>query len=359
MLLSDLPPEVINQILCGLETGDLYKAALVNHDLHVPTARVLYRDIGEATPRASIRCLHTLLFHPHLAILVRSLTIDWGSFDRAVCVTANAYRLLRAALACLTRLTRLTLELPLSQEPTWILHAAQFELRAFESTFSPSHTLADFLISQPHITELGIRMRGARFCLPKSALPRLNHLRAAHATPGLLADLIEGRPVTAVSLPLYPGAASSAALDAIARSAAQVKKLTALAFDARLPQDVMGEIAARVPHLSALHLIAFLGQYDTDALLDAAQTLRQLPNLEFVTCMVAASTATTEKDERRIAAAWRESCPRLRAVILPRGKMLLYQQDKECWSTLDDSEDGSENDISDIPPRHVAAATQT
>ncbi|KAL1713875.1 hypothetical protein EV715DRAFT_257982, partial [Schizophyllum commune] len=321
MLFSDLPAEIVDQILCALRTVDLYHVALVNHDLGAPATRVLYHDIEEPTPRASIRCLHTLAACPHLAILVRSLSIDWASFDRAACVTANAYRLLRRALNRTSRLVRLALELPTAQEPIWVLFEARFQLRAFESTFSPGHGLAAFLTSQPFITELGIRTRGSSLPLPTFALPRLSQLRAAHAAPGLLADIIAGRPVAAVSLPLYAGAASSAALDAISRSTAHIKKFTALAFDARPPQDVLEEIAARVPHLIALHLIAFLGQYDSKSLLDSSRILRRLPQLEFITCMAASSMATTEDDEMRIAAAWRESCPKLRAVILPRGRV--------------------------------------
>lgn len=263
MLFSDLPAEIVDQILCALRTVDLYHVALVNHDLGAPATRVLYHDIEEPTPRASIRCLHTLAACPHLALLVRSLSIDWASFDRAACVTANAYRLLRRALNRTSRLVRLALELPTAQEPIWVLFEARFQLRAFESTFSPGHGLAAFLTSQPFITELGIRARGSSLPLPTFALPRLSQLRAAHAAPGLLADIIAGRPVAAVSLPLYAGSASSAALDAISRSTAHIKKFTALAFDARPPQDVLEEIAARVPHLIALHLIAFLGQYDS------------------------------------------------------------------------------------------------
>ncbi|KAL1742955.1 hypothetical protein HDZ31DRAFT_42045 [Schizophyllum fasciatum] len=352
----DLPSEIVDQILYALPTNDLFHVALVNSQLGAPASRVLYRDIDEPTPRASIRCLHTLASSSHLALLVRSLCIDWASFDRAACVTANAYRLLRRALSRTTRLVRLALELPPAQDPVWVLFEATFQLRAFESTFAPGHALAAFLTSQPYITELGIRTRGASLPLPAFALPRLTHLRAAHAAPGLLADVIAGRPVSAVSLPLYAGQAASAALEAISLSAARIMKFTAVAFDARPPQDMLGDIAARAPHLRALHLIAFLGQYDPKSLLESADTLRQLPELEFITCMAASSVITTENEEMQIATAWRASCPKLRAVILPRGKMLLFQLDLQRWSTLDEAEEKSKIGIDDaLPGRRVVS----
>jgi len=142
--------------------------------------------------------------------------------------------------------------------------------------------LATFLESQPEIRDLSLRGIPAYtsdpFTIPRSALPHLESFRSVHVDPDTLgevgglslvsplrltpaAQVIATRPVQGISLSLF-SEHGYRALEVLARTSTPVRRLTILIVDASAPSELFPQLAARLPHLEALHIVALVQQYN-------------------------------------------------------------------------------------------------
>ena len=144
--------------------------------------------------------------------------------------------------------------------------------------------LAAFLESQPEIRDLSLRGIPAYtsdpFTIPPSALPHLESFRSVHVDPDTLgevcalvhpvfcpvrstaaAQVVATRPVQGISLSLF-SEHGYRALEALARTSTPVRRLTILIVDASAPSELFPQLAARLPHLEALHIVALVQQYN-------------------------------------------------------------------------------------------------
>jgi hypothetical protein len=85
--------------------------------------------------------------------------------------------------------------------------------------------------------------------------------RFYHIDYGLLSQVIATRPVEGISLSLF-SEHGYRALEVLARTSTPVRRLTILIVDASAPNELFSELAARLPHLEALHIVALVQKYD-------------------------------------------------------------------------------------------------
>ena len=146
--------------------------------------------------------------------------------------------------------------------------------------------LAAFLESQPEIRDLSLRgmpvctSSPLAFTLQPSALPHLETFRSVHVDPDTLREVlrpplslsstklnsaylqvIATRPVQGISLSLF-SEHGYRALEVLARTSTPVRRLTILIVDASAPNELFPQLAARLPHLEALHIVALVQHYD-------------------------------------------------------------------------------------------------
>lgn len=75
------------------------------------------------------------------------------------------------------------------------------------------------------------------------------------------AQVIATRPVQGISLSLF-SEHGYRALEVLARTSTPVRRLTILIVDASAPSELFPQLAARLPHLEALHIVALVQQYN-------------------------------------------------------------------------------------------------
>lgn len=272
---SVLPIEILDFVFRELSQKELLPVLSVNTAFHAVAVRPFYHTIAELKPSHSIACLHTLSRNAAFPPLVRSFEIDW----QESLPTGNLYRLLHKVLKSLTEITSLLLELPRYQSPSWILQDCTFALKDFATSIHCQRPLAQFLDSQPNITELTLRGfqnnnnnhflasswepdDATKFSLLPASLPKLTHFRAIHAGPSIVAAVISGRPLEVVSIPLFQSL-SSAALDALELSSRPIRRLSLMSFDPDAPDFLLPQVAKRLPDLEALHVVLLLTEYTT------------------------------------------------------------------------------------------------
>ena len=74
-------------------------------------------------------------------------------------------------------------------------------------------------------------------------------------------QVIATRPVQGISLSLF-SEHGYRALEVLARTSMPVRRLTILIVDASAPNELFPQLAARLPHLEALHIVALVQHYD-------------------------------------------------------------------------------------------------
>ena len=74
-------------------------------------------------------------------------------------------------------------------------------------------------------------------------------------------QVIATRPVQGISLSLF-SEHGYRALEVLARTSMPVRRLTILIVDASAPNELFPQLAARLPHLEALHIVALVQNYD-------------------------------------------------------------------------------------------------
>jgi hypothetical protein len=271
-----LPLEIVDDVCRRLSQNDLVSSVRVNSVFREISNRILYHTIGNLSLLQSIRCLNTLAKSQRLCSYVRSLDIDWHQFSP----TANLYHLLHRVLKRLTSLTDLALEFPRHHDPFFVLSSCSFSLHRFVTSLHCRPPLAQFLDSQPSITDLSLRGYGhdeyhsipflepflihpydpATFSLPPTALPNLLHFRTIHGRPSIIAAVVAHRPVQMASIPLFPTRMAEA-LEALAKSTLPIKRLSVMSFDPSAHHILLPSIAQAFPDLEALHIVALLTEY--------------------------------------------------------------------------------------------------
>lgn len=360
-----LPDEILDLISRCLGNSDLYVTLRACKRLYGICARILYRDLEPRSLKESILVLLTLSKNRELAEMVRILTIDWsvGRGPSEGGLYRNGYKLLHAALRRLTKLRELCLETPKTHDVLWILLGCTFKLSSLSLSFQCNRRLADYLCTQPGLTELALRGLNEEkaiqttgqsdyttFILPSTALPNLQTLRIIHTTPETLCSLISHRSIRELSIPLYP-MNSLQTLNALSASSRHLERLNIISFDRQATDYLVQELAARprvAEHLIALHLVMLLTRCTQQKLLDftpswgefkkleasfpskphfnSVLTMRWLQYLTYISAMSSdapkdSTESTAVENERSIAVAWHEACPTLRTLILPQGKV--------------------------------------
>ncbi|KAJ3989219.1 hypothetical protein F5890DRAFT_1470905 [Lentinula detonsa] len=235
----------------------------------------------------------------------------------------------------------------------WNLSSCSFQLKELSASFPCNQDLIQFLESQPSLLDLTLRgfnsdpaefsfnlstfnlnPNPTSFALSPEALPRLARLRAIHAGPDIIASILKDRPITQVTMPLYADCVCRS-LDALNMSSEPIEKLNIISFDPDAPLYLLSEIAERLPNLKALHIVILLAQCSEALLEGLAPLLRKFKALQFLTYMSATSSDdVSQDDEQTIAAMWHKSCPTLKTIILPMGKVWFMENCK--WTCLED-----------------------
>jgi hypothetical protein len=133
------------------------------------------------------------------------------------------------------------------------------------------------------------------------------------------------------------------ALEVLARTSTPVRRLTILIVDASAPSELFPQLAARLPHLEALHIVALVQQYNLvsphpffsnhppvgaecgvcmqDTLLASAPLLEAFAGLRFLTFIASGASCYELDDEATVAEQWARACPTLTTIILPKGRV--------------------------------------
>ncbi|KAF5350870.1 hypothetical protein D9758_010506 [Tetrapyrgos nigripes] len=370
LVIPALPREIIHLIFSFVgRKADLFSSALASKTLHFMATSAIYRNIFLEKPLESIRCLQALSRNHRLALCVRSFDIHWNWKKP----TGNLYRLLHCVLQRMTSLSSLSIEVH-SDFNSHILRDCTFSLTRFSSSFRCDSSLVEFLEKQFSITELTLRgfnsdpsdfsfnsnsfnlnPNPTPFPISGEALPKLSRLRAIHAGHEVISRIISGRPLTQVSMPLYADCVKKS-LDALELSTERISRLNVISFDPYAPDYLLEEISKRLPDLEALHIVILLAQCSEviyplpvllldlrwecgqAALVDSAPYLRNFKSLQYLTYMSATSLGSiSQETEAKIASEWHKSCPTLKTIILPMGKVWFYDNTK--WSCLGEQEE--------------------
>ncbi|KAG6841601.1 hypothetical protein C0991_009357 [Blastosporella zonata] len=364
---SSLPIEVLDNVLRYLPRPDLLPSLRVSSVFHDVARRVLYHNIEELKPVKWVTVLLRLDRDPRLQLLVRKLDLNWASSMEP---TRNLYRLLHSVLTKLKGLIALALELPRTGSPIWLLDNCKFSLRYFSTSMPCDARLAQYLDGQPALTELTLRgyqpgisimpsflgfysepeTTDSPFNILPTSLPKLSALRSIHGGPNIIASVVRGRPVDTASIALFPSM-SSESLKALSLSTAPLRRLSIMSFDPAVGDYLMFELAQRFPHLEALHVVILLSQFTDELLRSLGPLLAPFKALQvcmtyfvnpasaysliqYITFMGSTDRIAQAQEEQAIAKIWHQSCPTLKTIILPRGKVW-FSEGQSDWNSLD------------------------
>ncbi|KAF9442503.1 hypothetical protein P691DRAFT_681381 [Macrolepiota fuliginosa MF-IS2] len=356
-----LPLEIIDNVCQRLALRDLAALVRANTTLNAVGTRRLYHTINVDLPPARLlRCMITLDRSADLALLVRTFEVNLI----AHMPTRAYYLLLERVLKKMIHLTTLVVELPKRHSPTWVLPVPSptspsqiFRLRSLTISMHCKPPLARFLDSQSEVTELTLRginsdssnplypfittlfhsvggvlgadnpfsaaisSKPSQFTLLPTSLPKLSHFNAIHAGPTVIRDVITSRPVTHMSIPLFPPHTMDT-LSALSLASKPLARLSVMSFDPTAPHFLFNELSARFPDLEALHVVVLMAEVTAGMLLEWGQFLAGFRRLRYITFMAALGGDEDEEiDERQIAKVWHSSCPTLKTIILPQGKV--------------------------------------
>lgn len=263
--IHSLPVEIWEQVFTRtLGYEDRARVMCVNRYFHSIAGRILYHSIaGLSTPKL-IAFMQTICGNQNLAVLVRTLDIQWYQSVP----TRNFYTLVNRGLCYMTALTDLTIMCsPMDEDsthsvPTWFFHGCTFRLQRLVTFILCNRTLADFLDKQPSITHLSLfgysPPSADEFPLSDSALPLLTSLRASYVEPSFVFTLIRGRPVEHVVLPPFYELST---LRCLALSTRRITSLTAPYVFAD-DHSLFAAIARYAPHLETLNAVKIAGSYN-------------------------------------------------------------------------------------------------
>ena len=151
-------------------------------------------------------------------------------------------------------------------------------------------------------------------------------------------QVIATRPVQGISLSLF-SEHGYRALEVLARTSTPVRRLTILIVDASAPNELFPQLAARLPHLEALHIVALVQRYNLvrappplpvslserisaqETLLASSPLLEAFAGLRSLTFMATGASCYELDDEAEVAEHWARACPTLTTIILPKGRV--------------------------------------
>jgi hypothetical protein len=133
------------------------------------------------------------------------------------------------------------------------------------------------------------------------------------------------------------------ALEVLARTSTPVRRLTILIVDDSAPSELFPQLAARLPHLEALHIVALVQHYNLvrphpffsnhppvgaecgmcmqDTLFTSAPLLEAFARLRFLTFIASGASCYELEDEATVVEQWARACPTLTTIILPKGRV--------------------------------------
>jgi hypothetical protein len=254
-MLSKLPKEIQYLTFQYLYRHELARLSRTSRTFYAISNRILYRSVIGLAPVRAIAFFKSLHQHTSNFPLVCYLDLDWSNCD----LTHNFYRLLNNTLRRLTSLVSLSLELPRhhridSEAVSWVLNGCSFSLHFLSMSIPCDTHLTRFLQAQSNIRELCLRGLTRHCVLPPSSLPKLSQFRSVNTHPFVLAGIISGRPVEAVSISLRERDALGC-LDALCLSSVPMRRLSLMTFDIPSPYLLFGEVARRMPDLQVLNIL--------------------------------------------------------------------------------------------------------
>lgn len=274
--ISVLPVEILDNICQCLAQDELISLLPTNKIFYAIAARRFYHTISLQGGRQSITFFQTILHNPSIPPLVRSLSIDISnSYPLRI-----FYHLLQKVLQRLPALIALFLDFPKSHSPLWIFDGCTFSLNSFTTSMYCTLPLAQFLDSQPSITDLTLRgfpsddlsmlpfldapvsetPEKERFTLKPTSLPKLTHFSTIHAGVPVIQAVIKNRPVEVVSISLFPSCSIHALL-ALKSSSVPMRKLTLISFDPEAPYFLFQVLSDGFAQLEALHVVFLMTEY--------------------------------------------------------------------------------------------------
>ncbi|KAF8804074.1 hypothetical protein BYT27DRAFT_7194799 [Phlegmacium glaucopus] len=353
---SILPVEVLDNILRFLTRNELISLLPVNKFFYAISARQLYHTITLRCARQSIALFQTILNNATVPPLVRSLDIELSNSHPLKAF----YCLFQKVLQRLPALVALFLDFPKCHSPLWIFQGCTFSLKSFTTSMYCTLPLAQFLDTQPSITDLTLRgfqsdnlsmlpfldipdsgtKEEEQFKLKPTSLPKLTHFNAIHAGAPVIQAVVEDRPVEVVSIPLFPSLSMDSLL-ALKSSSVPMRRLSLISFDPEAPHFLFQVLSDGFAQLEALHVVFLMTDYTKELLEQSGNLLRHFKSLKYITFMAASGDETTAIDESVIAKQWHSSCPTLKTIILPKGRVWFQGTEDKTnpdWDCLPDSE---------------------
>ncbi|KAI0709677.1 hypothetical protein C8T65DRAFT_575638 [Cerioporus squamosus] len=349
---TQLPNETLHAIFENLSAPSLAAVVRTSHHFRLIAERILYASIviSETLPRdsrdpASIHaaiCASTILGRPHLAEVVRKLSIRWhtdpGSRDEYLPAVEPVLPILNRALRTLQYLEQLDLALGLVGAPLdarAVLDGCHLPaLRGFafsglgRGTLSPklhplpstSVAISSFLSCTPAVSHLRLLDCYEALELPAGALPVLHDFRGSAIAA---ACVLPGRPVSLLGLvghefiterDLQRIAMSSVPIRWLDLSMMSVTPILLRDISRRLPAVEVMKVKLALRHtlhhaLSGISLLAGLSP-----VLGAFTALHQLDLSPTSVDGVGRGNAL---EESALCTTWARACPALRHVVFP------------------------------------------
>src|SRR5712671_2739295 len=256
MSLHRLPVELFDTICSSLTPSDLAALSRTNSLLNPIAQRILYLNLAPSSPRHNLSVVITLSQKPHIARVVRTLSI---TVESSVHVLRPFYRALRDALSAMSELTSLHISLDPNANPSWILtprsrHMTYSRLHTFTSSFPFDSHVISFLECTPALERLELDTAPIPGTAPlphlsHAAIPRLVHFMGSCQA---IKIIVPGRPLE--SIHIHDGDLSEEEVVCLAQSTGHIAVLGAITSALLVP--FLKSLARHLPYLAYLRLMA-------------------------------------------------------------------------------------------------------
>jgi len=120
-----------------------------------------------------------------------------------------------------------------------------------------------------------------------------------------------------------------------------MRRLSLISFDPDAPKFLFQVLSDGFVHLEALHVVFLMTDYTKELLEQSGSLLRHFKSLQYITFMAASHSETSNIDESAIAKQWHSSCPTLKTIILPKGRVWFQEtadkpETNQNWDCLPD-----------------------
>ncbi|KAH9963186.1 hypothetical protein BC827DRAFT_1193947 [Russula dissimulans] len=283
MSLHRLPVELFDIICSYLSPSDLAALSRTNSLLNPIARRILYRSLDLSSARHNLSVVITLSQKPHIARVVRTLSIV---VEPSVHVLRPFYRALRDALSAMSELTSLHISLDRGANPSWILSPRSrpltyTRLHTFTSSFPFDSHVTGFLERTPALERLELDTAPVTGTAPlphlsHAAIPRLVHFMGSCQA---IKVIVPGRPLE--SIHIHDGDLSEEQVVCLAQSTGHIAVLGAITSALLVP--FLKSLARHLPYLAYLRLMApfhvSLKPSDDTFYEQVATTLTSMPKL--------------------------------------------------------------------------------